>query len=555
MDKYVIGISAFYHDSSACLFKNGELVFACEEEKFTGIKHDSSFPTSVLDYIFYKFDISKDDVDMVCYYENPEYKKYRVIETIHTHRWNHPIFALNSYMKIKRNIRKLKNLLPQYGKNVFYSKHHNSHNYYSFYTSRFKEAMCLSVDGVGEFDTISYGNLELGKGSFTPLAIYPHSLGLYYSAMTSFLGFRPNEGEYKVMGLASYGDPEIYIEKVRKLIKYENETLTCNMDVFTWNRSNKTMYNNKLVNLLEITERTDEYPLFHEYCNLAAAVQLRYEEVLFEIINTISRTSKTKNLCLSGGCAYNGSANGKITTNTKFKHLWIPPAPSDAGSSVGACIDYLVTVGLIQDKITRNPYLGPSYTDEDILQVIRYEKFRQYGEKELYEVVAKQLSLNKVVGWFQGHIEFGARALGNRSILADPTLPNMKDRINNVIKKREGFRPFAPVVIKEKQDEYFEMVDDVPYMNQVVKVKPEFIGRLEAVTHIDGTARVQTIYKHTKLHNLLLECEKQLGIPMLLNTSMNIKDKTMCLTPEDALKMFYDCDMDLLVMNNFIIYK
>lgn len=555
MNTYVIGISAFYHDSSACLFKNGELVFACEEEKFTGIKHDSSFPSSVLDYIFQKFNIKKDDVEMVCYYEDPELKKYRVIETVFTQGWKHPIFALKSYLKIIRNIKVLKKLLPMYGKNVFYSTHHDSHNYYSFYTSKFKESICLSVDGVGELDTVSYGNLEVGKGSFTPLAIYPHSLGLFYSAMTAFLGFRPNEGEYKVMGLASYGNPESYIEKVRNLIKYENGVLTCNMDVFTWNRSNTSMYNEKLIDLLGIDERTYEDPLFHEYTNLASAVQLRYEEVLFAILDTISKTSKNRNLCLSGGCAYNGSANGKIITNTKFNHLWIPPAPSDAGSSVGACINYLVSIGKLKDKITRNPLLGPAYSDDEILHVIRRSKFRQYEEKELYEVIAKQLALNKVVGWFQGHIEFGARALGNRSILADPTLPIMKDRINKVIKKREGFRPFAPVVIKEKQDNYFEMEDDVPYMNQVVKVKPEYIGRLGAVTHIDGTSRVQTIYKHTKLHNLLLEYEKQRGIPMLLNTSMNIKDKTMCLTPEDALEMFNNCSMDLLVMNNYVIYK
>jgi carbamoyltransferase len=289
---------------------------------------------------------------------------------------------------------------------------------------------------------------------------------------------------------------------------------------------------------------------------LAAAVQLRYEEVLFEIIKSIRHVSKSPNLTLSGGCAYNGTANGKIIDKSHFNHLWIPPAPSDAGSAIGAVVHYLVKERKVRSKITRNPFLGPEYLYNDTLNAISGSKFKVYkNEQQLREYVAKQLNDGKVVGWFQGHIEFGSRALGNRSILANPTIDGMKDRINKVIKKREGFRPFAPMVTKEKQEIYFEMTDDVPYMNQVVKVKEEYRDILKAVTHVDGTARVQTVYRYTAIHDLLKEFEKVSGYPILLNTSFNVKDKTMVLNPFDAIETFKDTDLDLLVLDNYIIYK
>ncbi len=253
---------------------------------------------------------------------------------------------------------------------------------------------------------------------------------------------------------------------------------------------------------------------------------------------------------------YNGTANGKIINESNFGVLWIPPAPSDAGSAIGAVIHYLVKEKKVRNKITRNPFLGPQYLYNDITKAVKGSKYKFYkNEKHLREYIAKKLYEGKVVGWYQGHIEFGARALGNRSILANPTLPDMKDKINRVIKKREGFRPFAPMVIKDKQDVYFEMNGDVPYMNQVVKVKPEYVNILKAVTHVDGSARVQTVYKHTLIHDLLLEYEKISGIPILLNTSFNVKDKTMVLTPKDAIDTFYDTEMDLLVIGNYLIYK
>jgi len=553
---YIIGISAFYHDSSVCLFRDNHLIFACEEEKFTGIKHDSSFPEKSLDYICKKYKITKKNLQAVCYYEDPKLKYQRVIDNIKSQILTNPIYSIKSYFKIKKNIRDIDVKLRELSPNVFYSTHHEAHLYYSYYTSPFDEATCLSIDGVGEIDTLSFGKGEYNGIKYKTLAKYPHSLGLYYSAMTSYLGFRPNEGEYKMMGLASYGNSKTYLKDVRKLIEFKNENLKCNLDVFCWDRSDKIMFNEKLSELLPVPQRLPEEPLTQEHKDLAAAVQKVYEEVLFDIMKYVKKLSKNTNLCLGGGCAYNGTANGKIIDKTHFEHLWIPPAPSDAGSAIGAVVHYLVKERKVKSKITRNPFLGPEFYFDDIRRAIGNNKFKKYeSDRKLREFIAQKLNEGKVVGWFQGHIEFGSRALGNRSILANPTFTNMKDKINRVIKKREGFRPFAPMVTKDEQEIYFDMKEDVPYMNQVVKVRDEYKDKLPAVTHVDGTARVQTVYKHTMIYDLLKEFQKLSGYPILLNTSFNVKDKTMVLTPKDAIDTFFDTEMDILVMGNYIMYK
>jgi carbamoyltransferase len=553
---YIIGISAFYHDSSVCLFRDNQLIFACEEEKFTGIKHDSSFPEKTLEYIYKQFKITDKNLQAVCYYEDPKLKYERVMDNIKPQWFKNPIYSLKSYLKIRNIAKEVDERLRKISPNVFYSTHHEAHIYYSFYTSHFQEATCLSIDGVGEKDTMSVGLGNERGIEYASLAKYPHSIGLYYSAMTSFLGFRPNEGEYKMMGLASYGNPNTYLDVVRKLITYKNSKLECNLDVFCWNKSDKVMFNEKLSELLGIEQRLPEDSIESIHQDLAASVQKVYEEILFEVLKTISIISERTNLCLSGGCAYNGTANGKIVGNSSFQHLWIPPAPSDAGSAIGAVAHYLVKERKLKNKITRNPFLGPEYFYDDIQKSIKGLKYKNFTtEKGLLRYVAKKINEGSVVGWFSGHIEFGSRALGNRSILANPTLPNMKDRINKVIKKREGFRPFAPMVTKEKQHDFFEMTDDVPYMNQVVQVKPQFRDILKAVTHVDGSARVQTVYKNTLIHKLLEEFELVSGYPILLNTSFNVKDKTMVLTPKDAIDTFFDTEMDLLVIGNHVLYK
>lgn len=553
---YIIGISAFYHDSSVCLFRDNKLIFACEEEKFTGVKHDSRFPDNALNYIYKKYRLNSKNIQAVCYYEDPKLKYKRVIDNVKKNIIKSPIYSLKSLFKINGIKSQIHEKLSKISKNIFYSTHHEAHLYYSFYTSPFHESVCLSIDGVGEIDTLSLGIGNYKGIKYNTLATYPHSLGLYYTAMTSYLGFRPNEGEYKMMGLASYGNPNVYIDKVRKLIEYKNGSLKCNMDVFCWDRSNFIMFNEKLELLLGIPPRITKEPLTEVHQNLAAAVQRVYEEVLFNILKTVKIITENTNLSLGGGCAYNGTANGKIINESHFNKLWIPAAPSDAGSAIGAVIHYLVKNKSFCDKVSKNPFLGPSYNEDEIFNAIKSYKHKKFKSvEEIIKHIVQPLNDGKVVGWFQGHIEFGARALGNRSILANPTLDGMKDRINRVIKKREGFRPFAPMVIKDQQHKYFEMKDDVPYMNQVVKVKEEFKNILKAVTHVDGTARVQTVQNHTVIHNLLLEFEKISGYPILLNTSFNVKDKTMVLTPKDAIDTFFDTEMDILVIGNFILEK
>ena len=552
---YILGISSFYHDSSACLFKDGELVFACEEEKFTGIKHDSSFPNKTIEYIFEHYNITYDDIHMVCYYEDLNLKLKRVLSNIKKHFITSPKYSVTSLYRILKNIFEVKKHLKPFKGRVFYSEHHLAHQYYSFFTSDFQTAICLSIDGVGEIDTLSVGLADDDGIEYYDLGNYPHSLGLYYSTMTSFLGFKPNEGEYKLMGLASYGNPSQYIGKLRSLIKFEKGKLFCDMNIFCWDKSNRLMFDEKLSEFLGILPRLTEEEIKPVHQNLAAAVQLRYEEVLFDIIKSLKNLG-SNNLCLGGGSAYNGTANGKIVSNSDFEKIWIPVAPSDAGSCVGACIHYLVKNKKLNKRVTKNPFLGPKYNIEDYLNNFKNLNFIKFDDNiKLIRSVAEKINEGKVIGWYQDKIEFGARALGNRSILADPTVADMKSRINRLIKKREGFRPFAPMVIKDKQDEFFYVVDDVPYMNQIVKVKEQYADKLSAVVHVDGTSRIQTVYKDTMIYDLLLEFEKLSGFPIILNTSFNVKDKTMVLTPNDAVETFKDTDLDLLVIDNYIIYK
>jgi len=540
---YIIGVSAYYHDSSACLFKDDKLIFACEEEKFTGIKHDSSFPEKTIEYIFKHFNLTKSDIEAVCYYENPKlrFKRKKSFLT-----------SLSTNIKVWWNLRKI-------SKNVHYTSHHMSHMAYSYLSSNFDKALIVSVDGVGETSTVSIGKGINGFIHNIKTIEYPDSLGLYYSAMTAFLGFKPNEGEYKVMGLAAYGNPMKYRNNVARLINFDGYKLNCNMDCFDWDRSKDTMFNHKLVELLEIENRLPNDPLTQDHKDLAASVQERYEEVFFKLIKDAKIFYNSDNLCIGGGCAYNGCANGKVVKSGLFKKLWVPPAPSDAGSCIGSCLHYLTSVKKLKVRLPATPFLGPSYTDNEILQTLN--KFgnkvfyRKHTTEKLYKRTAQYLSMGMVVGWFQDKIEFGARALGNRSILANPMVPDMQERINKVIKKREGFRPFAPMVIFDKQGEYFDSTEYIPYMNQVVNVKEKYRDKLPAVTHVDGTARVQSVTPYNPIYNLLKDFEERTDYPILLNTSFNVKDKTMVLTPEDAILTYLDTAMDILVIGDYIIYK
>lgn len=552
---YSIGISAYYHDSSVALFKNGELIFACEEEKFTGVKHDSRFPSSILNYIVKKYKLNKDNVDVVCFYEDPKIKQLRVAEYSKKTIFTKPIFSVKNYFNFLKNKRELNKLLPELSNKIYFSKHHHSHLYYSAFSSPFKESAVISIDGVGEYDTTTISYYNGGVMDVETISTYPHSIGLFYSAMTSFLGFKPNEGEYKLMGLAPYGVRTDLIEKVSKLIEFRDGKIWCDLKYFDWYKSDEVMFNYNLSEFLGILPRLSEEEITKTHMDLAYATQYVYEKVFFEVLRYVRTKYDSENLCLGGGCAYNGSANGKVYYRSSFKHLWIPPAPSDAGSAIGAVIKYKIENGE-KVKIKKNPFLGPSFVFNNNNRIdLNGRTFIHANSDMLNRIIAKEIARGKVVGWFKDEIEFGARALGNRSILADPTDPKMKDRINKMVKRREGFRPFAPMVTQERQKEFFEVVDDIPYMNQVVKVRDEYKNRLKSVTHVDGTARVQTVSKDNQIHGLLREYERLTSYPILLNTSFNIKDKTMVMTPKQALETFDAVDIDILVLQNYIIFK
>jgi len=527
------------------LFKNGELVFACEEERFTGKKHDSSFPYNGLKYILDTYNIGLDEIEKFCFYETPRLKLSRIIKNYIKNPIASVSFTKDSLISLYNNTQLLK---KEFGKNIYYQPHHHSHLYYSYYTSKFNDAVVVSVDGVGETDTVVVAIVKNGKFTFKPLMKYPQSLGLFYSAMTSFLGFKPNNGEYKLMGLAGFGDSSKYYDVVKKL----------NMNHFIWNKSNKIMFNETLSTVLGIPNRLPEEEILPIHKDIAAAVQRVYEDELFTLLNKIAQETDIRNLCLGGGCAYNGVANGKIKKYTPFMELWIPPAPSDAGSSIGAVLGYLHQQTGTVVRVNETPFIGPEYSDEDIVNQLPDVKLKKVSEDKLYEIVSQELQKGKVVGWVRGKSEFGARALGHRSILANPFIDGTRDKVNSIIKKREGFRPFAPMVRFDIQSVYFKEKDYVPYMNQVVEVKKEHRNLLKEVSNVDGTARIQSVTREQNptIHKLLTKfSESTDNPPILLNTSFNVRGQTMVLTPRMAYDTFMNTDIGVLVLNNFIIIK
>ena len=553
-DEYIIGISYGFHDSAVALIQNGKVLNAVEEERFTGLKHDSSFPINSINWILRENNITGKDISVVCYYENPNLKYDRDKKSYWKYFWKNPF----KFPKKRNPLSPLDDIFP-FAK-ITVGNHHLSHLAYSYFTSDFKEAAILSVDGVGEWDTTvsAYGKQNIIKRNNE--VIYPHSLGLLYSTITAFLGFKPNEGEYKVMGLAPYGTHLFHHKKFDKLIRETQNGFELNMEYFSYHYSDKIMFNKKLSKLLGIPNRLPEEPINDIHKNIAAALQYTYEKIFFKLLNDLHKKTKSKNLCLSGGCAYNGTANGKIQNRTPFKNVWIPPAPSDAGSAIGAALYYWNHI-TNERAINKTPFLGPSQKLLDIVKIVKDNDnkifYEALSDEELFPKVAKLISEGNIIGWVRGQLEFGARALGNRSILADPRDPQMKKRVNMVVKKREGFRPFAPMVCFEDMKYFFTPNIEIPYMNQIVKVKPKHQNKLPAITHIDGSARVQTLREdfNPKMHRLLKEYQKITKYPILLNTSFNLKDQTMVRDAQEAIDTFMNCDMDYLVLDNIFISK
>ena len=542
-----LGISAFYHDSAACITQGNNVLAAAEEERFTGIKHDNSFPINAIKWALHATSKTITDIQEVHWYENPETKKNRV-NTIFNKRPFKTFFLRQRYKKDRKD-NSPENLLKAMGYigKIIYHDHHYSHAAFSYFTSPYQNSAILTVDGVGEWETttISIGN---GKEIKKLLTIdYPNSLGMLYSTITSFLGFRPNEGEYKVMGLAPYGDYNVYLSKLQSVFKNTSNKFYINQKYFTWEYSDRVMFNKRLCQLLELPPRLPEEPLTQDHKNLAAALQKLYELEFLKLVNTAKNITGSENLCIGGGCAYNGVANS--LAYKYFKSIHIPFAPSDAGSAIGACLD---------NHTNPSPYLGISFSDKAVKKVISKYKDRVWAfklsEEKLITKTAELIASQKIVAWFQGRMEFGARALGNRSILASPTKASMREKLNYVIKKREGFRPFAPSVIEEQANVFFNIKEPVPFMNQVVEAKVNF---LPAATHIDGSCRVQTVTKkqNLKYYNLLREVGRLTKIPVVLNTSFNLKDQTITMSPQQAIERYLDSDIDFLVINNYLIKK
>ena len=541
-----LGISAFYHDAAAAIVIKNKVIAAAEEERFTGIKHDSRFPKNAIRYCLAEANIDINQIDEVHWYENLDKKDDRV-KTIFNKKPIRTFFLRQKYFK-NRKINSPEILLQNigYSGKIIYHDHHYSHSAFGYFTSPFRDAAILSIDGVGEWETItiSYGkNKNINK---IYSVNFPHSLGMLYSTITSFLGFKPNEGEYKVMGLAPYGNPIKYYEKLNLIFNHSKQDLYLYQRYFTWEYSERIMFTERLCQLLELPPRLPEDSLTQDHKDLAATLQKIYEEQFEKLLIKAKEFTGSSNICITGGSAYNGVGN--VLAYKYFKSVYVPFAPSDAGSAIGACLNNHVTV---------SPYLGPSFKNrwiKPLLDRTPYITYYKLNDKALVKKVSQLIATQRIVAWFQGRMEFGARALGNRSILASPRDSKMRTKLNKIVKEREGFRPFAPSVTLEDSKRYFYIKEPVPYMNIVVKSKVKYIP---AATHVDKTCRVQTVTREENelYYNLLKEVGRITGIPVVLNTSFNLKDQTITISPEQALERFLTSKIDVLVLNNYLILK
>ena len=566
---YNLGISCYYHDSAAALLKDGHVIAAVEEERFSRKKYDDDFPEIAIEWCLKEARISPSDIQSVAFYDKPVLKFERLLDNyisvaprgIYSFLDTIPKW-LHKRLWIKNEIEKS---LKGFKGEIIFPEHHLSHAAHTYYTSTFEESAILTVDGVGEWSTASFGYAKNNSIKLTNDIRWPHSLGLFYSAFTYFLGFQVNEGEYKLMGLASYGKPKYYDLILNNLIDVkEDGSIHLDMKYFAFTYD-KVMTNTRFSKLFGIEPRKKDEKIEQIHFDIGASAQKVLEDILLKMANHVYEKTKMKNLCLGGGVALNGVANYRLFKEAPFDNLHIPPSPGDAGSAVG-CAQYLYyiyhknqrVIEKDQSKvIAENIYVGPMYTN-DVIQTfldtnkIKYEKL---DSEKLLKQTAQLISDGNIVGWYQGKMEWGPRALGCRSILADPRKSEMKDILNEKIKHRESFRPFAPSILEEYVSEYFEIDRISPYMIMVVPVKKP--SEIPAVTHVDGTSRLQTVnHKANSLYyDLINEFYKITGIPVIINTSMNVMGEPIVNTPEQAYQMIVKTDMDYLVMGNYLLKK
>lgn len=584
----ILGISAFYHDSAACLVVDGEIIAAAQEERFTRKKHDFEFPTNACNFCLDFHGITAKDLDYVVFYDKPVLKFERLLETYLTTAPK----GFTSYAKAMPLWLKHKLWIPDTIKNelnydgeILFTEHHQSHAGSAFYPSPFQDAAILTIDGVGEWTTNSLG---IGKGNNFSLIKdikFPHSLGLLYSAFTYFTGFKVNSGEYKVMGLAPYGEPKYVQQIYDNLIDLKDDgSFHLNLKYFDY-MSGLQMTNDEFGELFDGPRRKPESPLTQREMDLARSIQEVVEECMLRQARFLHKESGVDNLCLAGGVALNCVGNGRVLRDGPFKNIWIQPAAGDAGGALGAAL--CVWYGYLGNSRTANnrtdfqkaSLLGPEYSTQQIMEQLGEmgAVYHKLEYPELYTKVAEQLSEEKVIGWFQGRMEFGPRALGNRSIIGDARSSAMQSKMNLKIKYRESFRPFAPAVMREKVGEYFQIDSESPYMLIVAPVaesrrlkmsgdqeKLFGIAKLNvprsdipAVTHVDYSARIQTVDKdnHPGFYNLLKAFDEKTGCPVLVNTSFNVRGEPIVCTPKDAYTCFMRTEMDCLVINNFLMFK
>jgi carbamoyltransferase len=600
---YILGISAFYHDSAAVLIHKGEILAAAQEERFTRKKHDPSFPANAVRYCLESEGISLTDIEAVVFYDKPFLKFERLLETYYAfapHGLSSFISAIPVWIKEKLFLRKLlldelkavDSAVPRDIKLLF-SEHHLSHAASAFFPSPFEDAAILTLDGVGEWATASICHGQGNSIRILKELRFPHSLGLLYSAVTYYLGFKVNSGEYKLMGLAPYGDPvsgrvESYCELIRKhLVQVRPDgSLHLDMKYFNFATGLRMTDNDRWAALFGFQRRSEEEELLPEHCDLALAIQRVTEEVVLNMAQEARRLTGARHLCLAGGVALNCVANGKLQKSGLFDAVWIQPAAGDAGGALGAALAaYYIGCGgerkadgLLDGM--KGSFLGPEYSDRDILRVARKygAHFSEYESfPELCDATAEFLQSGNIIGWFQGRMEWGPRALGNRSIIADARSPEMQRKLNLKIKFREGFRPFAPSVLAESCQEYFESEVSSPYMLLVadlVKSRrnplPEgyhglplreklyhIRSDIPAVTHIDFSARLQTVHRETnpRYWQLLDTFRQKTGYAVIVNTSFNVRGEPVVMTPEDAYRCFMRTEMDYLVMGNLVFDK
>lgn len=590
---YILGISCFFHDSAAAIIKDGNLIAAAEEERFSRIKHDFEYPHKAIEFCLQMAGINPGDLDYVVFFEKPFVKFERLLlSTMQSFPRSSGLFreAMITWMGDKLWIKNL--LIKKFGintDNILFSEHHISHAASSFLCSPFQDAAIITVDGVGEWDTATLGIGKDNQIRILKEIKFPHSLGLLYSAFTAFLGFEVNEGEYKVMGMAPFGDPK-YKDKVYKLIKINSDgSFELDMSYFSFHYSTYKTFNNKFTKLFGEPRSTDlhffteksGFPSYfgvkpsnyselcrsnQYYADIAASIQAVTEEAVINLANAAHRLTGSSKLCMAGGVALNSVANWKILNQTPFDEIYIHPAAGDGGGAVGAALyGYHSILGKPRNFIMEHAYWGQEYGDEEIHKFlnsngISYDKVDQ--DTVMRERVVDYILRDKVVGWFQGRFEWGPRALGNRSILANPMSKDMKDIVNVKIKFREPFRPFAPSVPVEHANEYFEIngrENQYPsrFMLYVTDVKEDKKHVLPAITHVDGTGRLQTVYKNTNpgYHDLITKFGQSTGVPVLLNTSFNLKGEPIVNTPAEAFNSFYKSGMDYLVLGNFIVDK